>query len=247
MSTLIHHLRCNKRSITIHVTKCIVTSPPKSKSESKSKSTTQASLINPSNISLTGTSGFPYFPKGGPVPQNYKNDKPTTEWQPLGYVTSWGGMDVGAGMVYPIQTIDGLVTIYGGRRLKAELFVKRALSVERESGDCVATGAGGLEVFNFNSIIHSFPPFYDDDVGGVVLGKTWSTALQQGFEKSRIVVAPLIGAGCRSFPPTLAIQVLVEAATFWLQGESDENLELRVAVLDADLAAEIVQKFGPSR
>eukprot|EP00568_Trieres_chinensis_P013803 CAMPEP_0183294958 /NCGR_PEP_ID=MMETSP0160_2-20130417/3089_1 /TAXON_ID=2839 ORGANISM="Odontella Sinensis, Strain Grunow 1884" /NCGR_SAMPLE_ID=MMETSP0160_2 /ASSEMBLY_ACC=CAM_ASM_000250 /LENGTH=132 /DNA_ID=CAMNT_0025456351 /DNA_START=36 /DNA_END=430 /DNA_ORIENTATION=- len=51
-------------------------------------------LVNPANPDLCGVSNFPYFPRGGPVPKR----KPNVEAHHImGYVSSWGGMEVGTG------------------------------------------------------------------------------------------------------------------------------------------------------
>jgi hypothetical protein len=51
-------------------------------------------LINPSNPHLTGPRSFPYFPRGGPQPDR----RPDAEaHHVMGYVSRWGGMDVGRG------------------------------------------------------------------------------------------------------------------------------------------------------
>ena len=42
-------------------------------------------------------------------------------WQPLGYVSSWGGMEVGQGMLYATSVVDGLVHQLGG--WKVGLFI----------------------------------------------------------------------------------------------------------------------------
>jgi len=54
-------------------------------------------LINPANPELSGVSKFPYFPRGGPVPQ-----KPP-ELMPhhiMGYVSSWGGVNLQDGACF---------------------------------------------------------------------------------------------------------------------------------------------------
>jgi O-acetyl-ADP-ribose deacetylase (regulator of RNase III) len=79
-------------------------------------------LINPSNTGLTGCRQFPYFPRGGPVPSERVTSAVHRDWQPLGYVTQWGGMEVGTGMLYPTSVVDGLVHLYGGTYLQTELY-----------------------------------------------------------------------------------------------------------------------------
>jgi hypothetical protein len=51
-------------------------------------------LINPANPNLSGPNAFPYFPRGGPQP---KLQPHRHAHHIMGYVTQWGGMDVGSG------------------------------------------------------------------------------------------------------------------------------------------------------
>ena len=102
----------HRRSIEVWTTPCIVTCFGQ-------QSPAQCSmLLNPANPQLSGVSQFPYFPRGGPVPAS---DIKTMhkDWQPLGHVSSWGGMEVGSGMMYAVSVIDGLVHQLGGWKLRA--------------------------------------------------------------------------------------------------------------------------------
>jgi hypothetical protein len=100
-----------RRRIEIWTTTCIVTNFGK---------TTKANcsiLMNPSNAELSGVSNFTYFPRGGPVPDKdifSSSSSMHRDWQPLGYVSNWGGMEVGNGMLYPVSVVDGLVHQLGG-------------------------------------------------------------------------------------------------------------------------------------
>lgn len=53
-----------------------------------------STLINPANPNLTGPHSFPYFPRGGPQPSVPPNRH---AHHIMGYVSQWGGMDVGSG------------------------------------------------------------------------------------------------------------------------------------------------------
>ena len=104
--------RRHRRSIEVWTTPCIVTCFGQ-------QSLAQCSmLLNPANPQLSGVSQFPYFPRGGPVPCS---DIKTMhkDWQPLGHVSSWGGMEVGSGMMYAVSVVDGLVHQLGGWKLRA--------------------------------------------------------------------------------------------------------------------------------
>jgi len=132
-----YHHQHQRRSIEVWDTTCIVTnmnySLPKNDDNNNSNSNSNnkndddnkfSILINPGNPSLSGVSKFSYFPVGGPEPSEYYsnvNNKNHKDSHPImGYVTQWGGMDVGNGMMFSSNTIDGLVHQYGGKALKEE-------------------------------------------------------------------------------------------------------------------------------
>ena len=96
-----------KRSVEVWVSTCIVTNGPPGCS----------ALVNPSNPYLTGPAGFPYFARGGPQPSRQPGRH---AHHIMGYVSSWGGMDSGHGMMFSAETVDGLVHQHGGLRLRAE-------------------------------------------------------------------------------------------------------------------------------
>merc|ERR1740133_931712 len=69
-------------------------------------------LVNPANTALCGTL-LPYFPRGGPVPLLPADAALRS--------SSWGGMDAGDGMMYPVQAVDGVVHAHGGCGLRKAL------------------------------------------------------------------------------------------------------------------------------
>ena len=136
-------------------------------------------LINPANPNLTGPNTFPYFPRGGPQPRLQPN---RNAHHIMGYVSQWGGMDSGSGMMFSAETIDGLVHQLGGLRLRADCslvpahdfahaYVNQQTSTEPEAkhynakcpvGAAAMTSAGGDELRkHYDNIIHTTPPFYN--------------------------------------------------------------------------------------
>ena len=106
----------------------------------------------------------------------------------MGYVSRWGGMDVGRGMLLSAETVDGLVHQLGGTRLRVECSLvpphrrrrcrdghggpgdappspSSSSSVDGEIcpvGYAVATSPGGDGLRrHYDAIIHTTPPFYD--------------------------------------------------------------------------------------
>ena len=206
-------------------------------------------LVNPCNSGLTGCRLFPYFPKGGPVPP-HKVDSPThRDWQPLGYVTQWGGMEVGTGMLYPTSVVDGLVHTYGGSKLQTELYWLRQKHwwtrywwhdrtkdvVEPcPIGHAVITSAGnGLLAHQYDYIVHTAPPFYKFNTdpflsSEALLLQCYENALQKAVRSdsgttTSVVAMPLLGSGARGFPVHVACQVAAEAIVDWLWSDHDDD------------------------
>jgi len=203
----------NKKSIEIWITTCIVTN-----SENASV------LINPSNPDLSGVSNFPYFPRGGPVPN--KVDSMHKDWQPLGFVSQWGGMEVGSGMLYPIQVVDGLVHQLGGLQLQAECRLKKTMSFGSDAcpiGKAVMTSAGNDKLREtYDYVVHTTPPFFKyDEEPHKLLQSCYREALSLSFSlpKCSRVATPLLGAGARGFPVKDAIKIAAVSVQEWYQEE----------------------------
>ena len=219
---LIHRFTCTtSRSIEIWTTTCIVTN--------FSKMATV--LINPSNPQLSGVRNFPYFPRGGPVPHETPKSM-HKDWQPLGFVSQWGGMEVGSGMLYPVSVVDGLVHQLGGWQLDAECRLKSIMAMSSEVcpvGNAVVTSAGSGKLRDsYDAIVHTTPPFFkyhDNPLGA--LHSCYATALQKAFEKGERVATPLLGAGARGFPIDEAISVAATAAKEWCE-VSDESQQVLI-------------------
>jgi O-acetyl-ADP-ribose deacetylase (regulator of RNase III) len=247
---LVHRFAVGNRSLEIWKTTCIVTNFGK---------TTDAAcsvLINPSNPELSGVKNFPYFPRGGPVPK----EKPVAgsmhkDWQPLGFVSNWGGMEVGSGMLYPVSVVDGLVHQMGGWKLEAECAYKRLTTqtdVACPVGTAVRTSAGGERLpEQYGSIIHTTPPFYkyENDPDGK-LKNCYESALALAFNKPGHVrvATPLIGSGARGFPFEVAIEVASSVCTQWCTegGIVAENQVLVFGLLEDHLANQFVKAVEQS-
>jgi O-acetyl-ADP-ribose deacetylase (regulator of RNase III) len=243
----------SNRAIEIWTTPCIVTNfghrkHPFVHSTCKPEAVVGANkeakwiLVNPCNAGLTGCRNFPYFPRGGPVPQESVSSAVHRDWQPLGYVSQWGGMNVGDGMMYAVSVVDGLVHQMGGWKLQAELEWIRVLRTARHQAACpigstVATSAGNDTLaMNYDAIIHTTPPFYKHDANPEVrLSQCYSSILEQAFEKApkrtalstffstdssgmataTKVAVPLLGSGARGFPVDVACQIAAQALQQW--------------------------------
>lgn len=220
------------RAVEVWTTTCIVTNFGKPPSP-----VACTTLINPSNPELSGVKNFPYFPRGGPVPEQ----KPTSmhkDWQPLGYVSNWGGMQVGSGMMYAVSVVDGLVHQTGGWKLQAECQWHRmtcalasSLSSPRASGapcpvgTAVQTSAGNDTLaLAYDSIVHATPPFFQhDSQPEEQLQRCYESALKLAWNDkagSRRVATPLLGSGARGFPHETAMQVASSVCVQWMENNA---------------------------
>ena len=247
------------RSVEIWTTTCIVTnfgrtilsdSQHQPQQVVNDQHLDQWVLINPCNSGLTGCKAFPYFPKGGPVPNQKVESKTHRDWQPLGYVTQWGGMEVGTGMLYPTSVVDGLVHMYGGSKLHTELYWLRQKhrwstfwSNDRSMnanepcpvGHAVVTSAGnGPLADQYDRIFHTTPPFYRYNThqslsSEMLLSKCYENALHQASRlataagTSIVVALPLLGSGARGFPVDIACQIAAESIVTWLLESSNDD------------------------
>jgi len=193
-------------------------------------------LINPANPELSGVSKFPYFPRGGPVPQ-----KPP-ELMPhhiMGYVSSWGGVNLQDGMLFPHSVVDGLVHEHGGWRLALECAMKGSFFSKNKIcpvGQAVTTSPGGSPLCEeFDCLVHTVPPFYQHHSHPVdMLRSCYQSSFQAAFSPAHNsnkiwnathgsngtnstvrVSSPLLGGGGRGFPLSLAIRIAAEESMLW--------------------------------
>jgi O-acetyl-ADP-ribose deacetylase (regulator of RNase III) len=156
------------------------------------------------------------------------------DWQPLGFVSSWGGMEVGNGMLYSVSVVDGLVHQLGGWKLEAECTWKRMSSSSGEAcpiGSAVQTTAGDDRLKKeYSAIIHTTPPFFQHDSDPEQkLQNCYESALSLAFQDNNggplRVATPLLGSGARGFPHEQAMEVASSACVKWCNnGTSDDTV-----------------------
>lgn len=208
-----------------------------------------SALINPANPDLSGVRQFPYFPRGGPVPKT-KPESMHADWQPLGYVTSWGGMEVGSGMLYPVSVIDGLVHQLGGSKLAFECKFIQTWKGGCPTGHAVATSHGHNNLVRmYPRIIHTSPPFYNDVESFENLKRCYnaSFALAFSYDDVHKVACPLIGAGARGFPYKDAISIASSQVLEWQNQERDETYyeqSIAFGIPDSTIATQLVDALG---
>ena len=106
------------------------------------------------------------YQRGGPVPKERPTSQFHTAWQPLGYVSNWGGMEIGSNMMYPNQVIDGIVHRLGGNLLRQQcLGILQFYGKDMTSlplGTTFITRCKGIPDLEslYDFILHTIPPFY---------------------------------------------------------------------------------------
>uniref|UniRef100_A0A7S0ABL5 Macro domain-containing protein n=1 Tax=Minutocellus polymorphus TaxID=265543 RepID=A0A7S0ABL5_9STRA len=268
-----------KRSVEVWTTTCIVTNFGMKRgrtggsinvSEANAGSSCSV-LINPANPSLSGVADFPYFPRGGPQPKK----QPTKDAHHImGFVTQWGGMDVGEGMMFSAAVVDGLVHQLGGVRLAAECKLKGLLrggGVACPEGTSIVTSHGGPALrAEYDHIVHTVPPFFnhppakDCDVVEMLMSSYRSSfdlafgTFGVGSTGEQRVAVPLLGAGCRGFPVDIAVKVAAEECTRWMHpsldkcdisGDAESGLGQQVVafgLLEEDIAMKLIHAIEES-
>lgn len=237
------HNQFTKRTLEVWNTTCIVTNFGK---------VSCSALINPANPDLTGVRQFPYFPRGGPVPK-IKPRSMHADWQPLGYVTSWGGMEVGSGMLYPVSVVDGLVHNIGGTKLALECKFIQTLKGGCPTGQAVVTTQGSDSLIRmYPRIIHTSPPFYNDVDSFQSLKQCYSSSLTLAFSFDDVkkVACPLIGAGARGFPYSDAIAIASSQVLEWQTNERDEIYDeqtVAFGIPDPTIATQLVDALASNQ
>ncbi|CAB9508652.1 Deacetylates O-acetyl-ADP ribose. Down-regulates ribonuclease 3 (RNase III) activity. Acts by interacting directly with the region of the ribonuclease [Seminavis robusta] len=233
-----------KRQVQVWKTPCAVTKAGKEASNPMACT----ALINPANPQLSGVSKFPYFPRGGPVPKEYpKKDSHHI----MGYVTQWGGMEVGDGMLFAANVVDGMVHQLGGWRLAVECRLLPIVGSNPDTneeercpvGQAIVTGPGGADLQkHFDYVVHTVPPFYRHHPEPEQhLMQCYRNSLRLAFERASKVACPLLGAGARGFPLDLALEIAGQASLEWRDHSSDhkEKQSLSFAIPDPEIADQL--------
>lgn len=219
------------KSVELWTTTCIVTN--------FGSSSRCRSLINPSNAHLSGTANLSYFPRGGgPVPHSF--DREPTLFQTS---STWGGMEVGKDMLFPASVVDGLVHLHAGRQLQKEiawLLLQRNKATDElcPVGSAVQTTGGNLD---YETILHTTPPFYNDKDSDHKLKQCYHAALGLVTDDQR-VASPLLGAGARGFPRDVAITLACSAVSEWMKQEGRGTIVF--GLLEEALVEDMAREFS---
>ena len=170
----------------------------------------------------------------------------------MGYVSQWGGMEVGDGMLFSANVIDGLVHQLGGLQLAINCKFLPSVGTEGEKcpvGHAVSTSPGASELSqHYHTIVHTTPPFYKHHSNPQnFLSQCYQKSIQESFrsiptiDKPIKVAIPLLGAGCRAFPLDIAIQIAAEESLRWLHLEPDGSSKvLAFGIPEMSVAGELI-------
>ena len=217
-------------SIEVHRTACIVTHPP-------GGDDANAALVNPANERLQGTRFTP-----NECWTNLHGDPSTGRWD----------ADL---PVYPHQSIDGLVSEFGGEELRIALDAISGSDVRCPTGSALATPALGELRELYRVLIHCVPPFYpvpraqqakakqEAQRTSVLWAAQLSATYHAAFDIARrdglsTLAVPILGAGARGAPLAEALAVAAEATVSWgvARAYTDTGLTVRFGVQDSSTA-----------
>jgi O-acetyl-ADP-ribose deacetylase (regulator of RNase III) len=173
-------------------------------------------------------------------------------------------MDVGKGMMFSANVVDGIVHQLGGPSLAHELEGKMC-----REGQALLTSSGSSELATqYPYILHTVPPFYDLTDNGL-LASCYRNALDQilihssSSSKEMILIpdsssttttsssirvaCPLLGAGCRGFPVEEAIEVAAKSLVAWMMQPPDGDEEERTNNTIPDIALAFAIPSGEIR
>jgi O-acetyl-ADP-ribose deacetylase (regulator of RNase III) len=144
-------------------------------------------------------------------------------------------MDVGKGMMFSANVVDGLVHQLGGKALAQELQSHGSDGNEIIVNEGQAVWTSGVGDYSY--LVHTVPPFFDNNdakQANRLLQDCYHNSLQlassklQETTKDTIRIAsPLLGAGCRGFPLEDAVDHCVQALCDF---QSDQKLTLAFGI-----------------
>jgi O-acetyl-ADP-ribose deacetylase (regulator of RNase III) len=210
-----------------------------------------------------------YESRGGPTPKEpFSGFTSHRKWQPLGYVSQWGGMEIGSEMLYPVSVVDGMVHQLGGWPLRFEIEKLPAYDHDKRIkcplGEAVVTSSCS-RYFKLSSrlyqeysyIVHTSPPFFNHCHTGdpsKVLRLCYRDSLTKASDLTdtsteRVAVAvPLLGAGARGFPVEVAAEIAASETVHWFRERSKKTanaskMRMAFGIPDKNTAELLVSKL----
>lgn len=179
-------------SVEVYLTDCIVHDPPGG---------ANVSLVTSANEALEGAARA-YFPIGGPCP----SESPTG-----GRSDSWGGLEIGASMMYRSQCVDGVVDAAGGNSLRQIRTQTSEMLGPLLAGDAISTMSTERLSGTCNFVVHAIAPFWSDDSWESALQRAYANAFDHVLRLGSTATLPLLGAGARGAPIDAAARVAASA------------------------------------
>lgn len=167
----------------------------------------------------------------------------------MGYVSQWGGMDAGSGMLFAANVVDGLVHQLGGRKLALHCEILPSITNGEKCpvGHAVCTPAGGAELkLEYDTIVNTVPPFYEHHPDPEhYLAECYKEAILLAGnlslpESPLRIASPLLGAGGRGFPTELAVKIAASACVTWREGSNDGDTVLAFGIPDMSTAESLM-------
>jgi O-acetyl-ADP-ribose deacetylase (regulator of RNase III) len=193
-NTLVGVWRTSALRIEVHLTPCIVTSPPGGSC---------GALVNPANERLAGTRFTPgecarYLAAGTNLLY------PPQVIDGLVHGARGDSSGDGAGAAALAAAIAALPVVAGS-------------DVRCVTGGAVATAAFGELSECYSTVVHTCPPFFGADDWQELLRSCYARALAVAEERGASTVAvPLLGAGARGAPECEACDVAADAVASWV-------------------------------
>lgn len=228
MQQLVRRIRHGARSVEVWVTSCVVVSPPPRCD----------CLVVPANERLCG-SQFPYFAVGAPTPEAEYIGEP-----PSGRPKSAMGFAGGDRGLYQCESIDGLVTEYGGHELRMAIASVPSVTadvrypVRCPTGEARRTKAGALHSIFPAGLVHAVAPFWSDKQWAKTIAKAYAAAFAEAFRHppATALAVPLLGAGARGAPAAAAAEAAARAADAWLEAAGSDDELLAYSFLEDEVA-----------
>lgn len=143
-----------------------------------------------------------------------------------------------AGIIYPPQVVDGLVSELGGPAMAAAL----EEAVGCATGSSVVTPATGELTACFTHIVHTVAPFYGDEQWRERLMSAYVAAWDASCTAGLAGLAvPLLGAGARGAPPAEAAAVAADVAASWRAPVGAPPALLHFCVQDEQVAQSLTE------
>eukprot|EP00948_MAST-09A_sp_MAST-9A-sp1_P002735 g2735.t1 len=115
-------------------------------------------IVTSANNTLCGTR-LAYLAKGtSPNSSKYSSVSQHPIGKNFELSSSWGGMSAGKNMLYPVQTVDGLIERYATPGLREHC---EKMNVNINFGSSVITPSFGILKERYHYIIHAVAPYFD--------------------------------------------------------------------------------------